>query len=257
MVDTEELGKNGYVVVRGAIGRKEALEYKKRLLTAWEEEDCVSHSKPMWDIRCEEGVRKVFEEVWDGEKDLITSFDGASFKRKGKGGFVLGYHVDQEVEGKACYQGVVALTDSNERTGTTCVLPRSHLHHSSFRKRKGASDEWEEGSWQFLEVEEGDPLFRSSLQPTPVHLSPGDVLLFDSRLAHRVLPAEERGEERVVAYVSMVPRKMASKKCLRKRVRMAKERKASTHWPHLVVERGDSSLKSGVKEFSKDMASLI
>jgi hypothetical protein len=61
--------------------------------------------------------------------------------------------------------------------------------------------------------------------------------MWDSRLIHsgsEAVRSRARPNTRIVAYVCMVPRYLASKKTLLKRTTTFEARRMTTHWPHRV-----------------------
>lgn len=247
----EGLKDEGFVVVRSALSGKKA----ERLLRKAKKEAKVlphlAHSEAAWEIRTSERVRGAFERAWGGERRLVTSFEGMSFRGRGEVGLELPAHVDRRTRGgsveeegweRRCVQGIVALTDSDERTGSVGFLPGSHHEYESLLERNCSSpladEEAERGSWQFFRVKEGDPVTRRKPFVVP-RLRKGDMVLWDSRTVHRVERGTEAGRRsRVVAYVCMSPRSLASSRTLRRRRRAFLRGSHSTHCPNFFVCRG-------------------
>uniref|UniRef100_A0A7S2TW86 Uncharacterized protein n=1 Tax=Lotharella oceanica TaxID=641309 RepID=A0A7S2TW86_9EUKA len=102
----------------------------------------IGHSDLLWYCRTLEGVQKVFQDLW-GTEDLITSFDGAGAARNpfyAAGGGQQGrsewctqggwFHLDQNAKvtpGFDLWQGLLNLFPASANTGSTVVVPRSHI----------------------------------------------------------------------------------------------------------------------------------
>ena len=76
------------------------------------------------------------------------------------------------------------------------------------------------------------------------HLNPGDLLIFDSRVIHRVIPQKKRS----VAYISMVPRRFISNLIERQRKKAFKKNLTTTHWcEKLIVTEKDNPLQTNLE----------
>jgi hypothetical protein len=242
-----EIMFSGYDVLRGVITPEEAEDFRQR---AWIESTQLPHmanSDVMWDIRTHPNIRTIFEHVWN-TTDLISSFDGIGMRKSGEKGLELGFHVDQDSteDGMRAIQGVLALSRSDSLTGGTVILPASHFHHSDLVSRIPSSgDNWvETGHWQFIEVPDNDSIFEKCSAPVQPSLEPGDLLLWDSRTVHAVSPPTDIQTERSVAYICLGPRKFATPKTLRQRMKAFELGIHGTHWPHHFLDRGGAKGKS-------------
>lgn len=263
--DLNKLERDGFCVLRGVLP---AVDTSKLVAMAHREKEThhvMAHSDSMWHIRT--SVRPIFESIYHTD-DLITSFDGMTFKYPGGGGLVLGYHVDQEQNESHCYQSLVALTKSDATTGSVSFLVASHKDHADTLRRydRGIDlDTVQDGdgdgdgdpvraTWQFLELADGDPLVKRCDQYT-ASLKPGDIALWDSRTVHCVVPGTDPLSTRLVAYVCMVPRSFACQTTLRRRRDAFCRGASSTNWPHLFVLRGEKNL-SVRRKFSETPACI-
>jgi hypothetical protein len=230
-----DLEKIGFCVLRGVVTPRYARCAKRRIrrILASGLSD-VAHSDDMWALRTHSVVRGVFERLWD-TKRLISSFEGVTWKAPGERGLVLGTHVDQTFDTgeRECVQGVLALTPSDRQTGCTALLPGFHKH---FGRHVSRSKPPKRG-WQSLSLS-----IPRSYKRTYPSLKEGDMLLWDSRVAHLVQPAHDKSSERMVAYVCMVPREKASPRCLKRRASAFQNGVSSTHWPHLFTARAPTGL---------------
>ena len=131
--------------------------------------------------------------------------------------------------------------------GGTVLLHRSHVHHVGLSKR--VDPDADSDAWEYFPVPPGDDIFSQCKKKVGVELSPGQMLLFDSRTVHRVRgPTDPLGTERVVAFVSMTPASFASKDTLRQRRQAFRLGIPTTHWPHRFVDRGDDRVVCGFSD---------
>lgn len=228
--------KNGYELYKSVITRSECKQLKSQIIKESVRVPHMAHSELMWKLRTDARVKQVFQALW-GTDDLIVGFDGVNYRPRNSEGLVLPWHVDQDEthpDGVQCYQSILAIEPSNEDTGSICVLPRSHVHHKALANRLGDGT----GGWEFLEIPEGDILFRQCMPPIVPRLDPGDLFVWDSRTAHCVLPPKKINSERIVAYFSYVPRSFCTPEICQTRLRALTDGIATTHWPHRFVDRG-------------------
>ena len=86
-------------------------------------------------------------------------------------------------DGFESLQGFLALTDNTEESGGLVVLPGSHRHHADVSRR--ASTWWgvENPDHQFLLLQPNDPILQN-VRPRFINCEEGDLVLWDSRVAH-------------------------------------------------------------------------
>jgi hypothetical protein len=174
----DDLARDGYAVVKGAIPKDRADSYastmfsyledfglgfdRNDLSTATEEHlpiinekgMCMNyglaHEKFMWDIRTEAGVREVFEKVY-GTEDLLVSFDAANFTFPNRTDIPSNKpwpHQDQDPEkpGFRCLQGLVNLLPNGLNDGGLIVCKGGHLlseeFHNAFRGKETRIHQW-------------------------------------------------------------------------------------------------------------------
>lgn len=162
----DDLARDGYAVVKGAIPRQKAAEYVERYHEYLEsfglgydrndpstirEENLpvisergmlgfygVAHEDFVWDMRAEPGVIAAFETIFDTE-DLIVSFDQINVtfpNRKDLKPNKRWAHQDQDPEraGLRCVQGIINLLPNGEKDGGLMVLPGAHNVSEEFHK---------------------------------------------------------------------------------------------------------------------------
>lgn len=201
----------------------------------------VGHMQWIWDIRQNEKVVNVFSKLWGVEKEeLLTSFDGLSVhfppEETGRGWFKNEwFHTDQSSfkKGKQCIQGFVTLYDVNDNDATLCVLEKSHHFHNMFFKEHNIE---EKNDWYKLEgVEQYNFFEEYGCEKAAIKCKAGSIILWDSRTFHQgIEPNKKRTEEnfRLISYVCMLPRNLATEKDLEKKRKAFEELRMTTHWPH-------------------------
>lgn len=224
-----------------------------------ERDSAHAHSKFMWDIRRHPDVLRAFVKVWDGNTDLCTGFDGSCIRHSNHVGLVLPWHVDQNhthADGMVCVQALLCLTDVLDESGGTVLLSGSHRHHKAVSMRHKSDEEWE-----YIELRPTDRIFTGmGLEAVKPTLNAGQMLVWDSRVAHRVVPPSDIQTRRAVVYMSMVPRSYISDDVIRERIRGFESGISTTHWPSRFVDRGEERLLppwATLKDAPEDVQALI
>ncbi|CAF1266991.1 unnamed protein product [Rotaria sp. Silwood1] len=278
------LNENGYVVISDVLNQDEINENKQLLWKFIEnaskgaikrdDPDTWSNQWPsfsshgliatfgigqsdfLWSVRSHPQVKNVFARLWN-TRQLLVSFDGCGVFRdwrynpmwKTSGGWE---HVDQNPKKKpdrCCIQGIVSLTDQNERSGGLIVYPHTHLRFTELCDITENSNDFVKVPSNHSIMNHGQTLGKL------VHCRAGDLILWDSRLIHCNSPAtaiEERcpnepvGLLRIAAYVSMSPTTFVNGQTLdefrEKRKEMVQNNYTLTHWStELVINYGDHS----------------
>lgn len=248
-----ELKTDGYCVIRGVLDETFVQTLRGRIESEQHTLPHMAHSDAMWSLRTRPEVRELFERLYD-TTNLIVSYDGVTIKRPGSSGLVLGNHVDQTQDETRCVQCLIALTESNRQTGTLQLLKGSHRRHAKTLRSWCPAHPC---AWQFMEVGSDDALLAECESACP-ELSPGDVVLWDSRMVHSVSPPLDLQTVRMVAYVCMVPRAWASPQTLKRRKAAFLRGASSTHWPHLFVPRRDRNGPSRLwPDVSEEVGALV
>jgi hypothetical protein len=156
-------------------------------------------------------------------------------------------------------QGLVTLYDVDARTGGFCVIPGSHLHHDALLDAAKAGDR------NFVPVPRDFPVL-SEAQVIPV-CKAGDMVLWDSRSIHCNTPAiapptANTGELlRMVGYVCMTPRRLATEEVLSTRVKIFERGLSTSHWPHLlsykISDSDDRDCTKSIADISQEQRELI
>lgn len=227
----------------------------------------IGQSEACWYVRTRPRVKRAFARIW-GTDELITSFDGANafrpYHARGAGAHrTMGgwWHVDQgnKKSGRHAVQGAVLLTAATEQTGGLCVVPGSHLGHGDLMSYTSTSPDGQD----FVHVPSPhiNPLVRGG---GLVRAEAGDLLLWDSRTVHCNTPAlrdptlvagyPDDAMLRLVVYVCMTPRRLATAEALSLRRRAVLAGVGSTHWPHEVKLTAEPSCLEGIDEAALDEA---
>lgn len=221
------MNSEGFIVIRDAI-----LHPSLRLRRL--RKDSRAHSNTMWKLRFE--VKKYYEKLWN-TKDLVCCFGGNIIDLDNN---ILPWHVDQnQTHGNSmrCVQGILALSESN----ATQLVSGSHKYFQSMSRRCTSKNPYE---WEYYEIPNKDYIWKKGLSIVTPHLNSGDLLIFDSRIIHRVIPQKKRS----VAYISMVPRCFLSNLIERQRKKAFKKNIMTTHWcEKLIVQDIDNPIQTDLE----------
>ena len=214
--------EKGYVVIKQAISRQEALDTAS-FLWEFEEKDPnnsetwysaaraemkmkelagtgmveVYNNQFLWSNRQQQKVYDAFVDVWGTEKLWVT-IDRANLNFPIKKGFEYSgfIHWDYDPETKPQnVQGVIALSDQTDpNTGGFQCVPWLYQNYDTWKKTQ--------------------PEDRNHFQPDikdledkieKVALEAGDLLIFNSLLAHGIRPNLSKDKVRIAQYISMMP----------------------------------------------------
>lgn len=211
----------GYVIVRGAVA-PEVVQQLEQVLWSFDEKDPknpetwyepqrrphirpelnnvgmaeIYHHQLMWDTRQTQRVYDAFVDIWDRD-DLWVAIDRANINppKKIKGnpeGFI---HWDVDTTARPLpigVQGVLSIKKQDIETGGFQAVPYlfEHFHE-----------------WAATQPEDRDPIRpdMTGLDRENVDLDPGDLLIFNSLLAHGVRPNHSANRVRMAQYISMFP----------------------------------------------------
>jgi ectoine hydroxylase-related dioxygenase (phytanoyl-CoA dioxygenase family) len=202
----------------------------------------VGQSEFMWFCRLQENVIKIFEKRLK-TKDLLTSFDGLCVFRpvdrfnewNTKSSW---FHVDQSKKDSShlCNQGLLNFYDVNEKTGGLAVYPKSHLLHAQYFKKYK-----DEGNARNFYIHPTENLGMFG-EPVLICAPKNSMILWDSRTVHcntRYLNKPKKGDDivRLVSYICMMDKKLASKSVLDDRIKAVSRNATTSHWPILFQEK--------------------
>ena len=248
---SRSLARDGFVVVKNVLSKDECAGIRKEVLQG---NNVHNHSDLMWKIRTHERVVKVFQECWNTPENMLSSFDGFSHGLSSE----LDWHVDinlsQPFSRMVSLQAILSIESIDSETGGTLLLRGSHKHAHDICTRFSTDDRSDE--WQITWIDEAEePSFRtcSIVQP---QLSSGDMLLWDSRTAHKV--KEGLGEKaRMVFYLSMVPECFVDEETRKERMHMFKNGTTSTHWVQCPIHRSDGPVPSADLQSNPKVLAMI
>lgn len=210
---------------RGVLDASELSVARRMLEEEYDELPHMAHSRLLWYVRTLPQVQRLFAEWWGGETKLATSFDGMSWRRPGEGNaWTLPWHVDQDDPQERGVQGILALSPQDARSGGLQFAAEWTVEDFETLAATVA----EKKPWPFVVQEEQE---RKHVHPT---LAPGDVLLWDSRLLHRVVAPTDEACERATVYLAFQPK---DPKLTVERTRAFMRGVSTNHWSRRVVPR--------------------
>ena len=211
----------GYVIVRNAIPVEQARELAD-VLWVFDEKDPndpdtwyaperrphvraelnnagmveIYHHQTMWNNRQSQRVYDAFVDIWDRE-DLWVTIDRANLNPPKKGATSKDGFIHWDVNTSLTpppigVQGVLSLDVQDEETGGFQCVPYLFEHF----------DEWVK-----TQPEDRNPLLpdMEGLERENISLNPGDLMIFNSLLAHGVRPNISKDKIRLAQYISMHP----------------------------------------------------
>jgi ectoine hydroxylase-related dioxygenase (phytanoyl-CoA dioxygenase family) len=251
----EELADNGYCVIENILTAEEvatSIEYFREWFASHPQIEGVhskisphgiikfhevGHQRHAWYIRTRPNVINVFKDIWDAE-EVVVSYDGccyipANCKKKD----TTWTHTDQAPtkKGLKCIQGFVALTSNTDRT--LVVYEGSHKLHEEYAKEYNLTSTKD---WLLIEQQYLDKI---SDKKKVLNIKAGSLVLWDSRTFHQnqygnPSNTNTNNEERIVQYVSYLPRCNLSKKMLEKRQKYFADKRTTSHWAYPVKVNG-------------------
>ncbi|GAA6032119.1 hypothetical protein JCM8097_007082 [Rhodosporidiobolus ruineniae] len=264
----EDLHRDGYAIIRGAVPEDRALHYREKAYE-WIEKfplgfkrddpsthtqghipivkkggmfhHSIGHEKFLWDLRQEPGLIAPFAELW-GTEELLVSYDGANVSLPGAmqdPNQPAWWHIDQDPDrrGFLCAQGLVNLAPNGSNDGGLMLFKGSHkLNDEYFTKA------WDRKAGVILKGDEAQDDFfgfddeiiawhkERGCEWIKTELNPGDLVIWDSRTVHYNVPP--RGDrDRVAAYTCFMPARLAAPEQLKRKQELFESRQMTTHWP--------------------------
>ncbi|KAH8662227.1 hypothetical protein BX600DRAFT_414273 [Xylariales sp. PMI_506] len=277
----DDLHRDGFVVVKGAIPKDRAAEigeemynyletfagglgFKRDDPSTWTLEHLpvitekgmilgygVAHESFTWKIRQEPGVVEAFQRVYD-TPDIIVSFDGVNMALPGRTDVEANKpwpHQDQDPEkpGFRCLQGLVNILPNGDNDGGLIVCKGAHLlseeFHEQFKDEPNKIWAWTKEWYGF--TDEGMAwLKEKGAEWIKVNAEPGDLLLWDSRTPHYNLsPAGTT--PRFCTYTCYMPAADATQEDLIRKKGAFDNLQSTTHWPNAMHIGGIPVLRNG------------
>ncbi|GAA6011708.1 hypothetical protein JCM10207_004218 [Rhodosporidiobolus poonsookiae] len=264
----DDLHRDGYAIIRGAVPEERALEYRDKAYEWIEKfplgfkrddrstytEDhipvtkkggmfhhSIGHEAFLWQLRQEEGLIAPFAKLW-GTDELLVSFDGANVSLPGpiqNQQQPPWYHIDQDPDrrGFLCAQGLVNLAPNGPNDGGLMLFKNSHkLNDEYFTKvwtgKEGVILQGAEAQDDFFGFtpEICDWFAAHGCEWVKTELNPGDLVIWDSRTVHYNVPPKE-DRDRVAAYTCFMPARLAAPEQLKRKQELFEARHMTTHWP--------------------------
>ena len=213
----------------------------------------IGHQRLAWLCRTHPKVQEVFKYLWDTD-ELVVSFDGACYFPKDtskKDNYWT--HTDQSPKQKGlwCYQGLVALTSNKERT--LVVYEGSHKLHEQYFK--DIDDCKNTKKFIIINKDYTDKLASSK---KILDIAAGALVLWDSRTFHQNHYGPPNCEERLVQYLSYLPKdnKANSVAMRKKRLEYYNTRRTTSHWAYPIRVNSLQPQHYGNKELEIDYSQL-
>jgi hypothetical protein len=175
----------------------------------------IYNHQALWDNRMERRIYDVFVDIWDRE-DLWVTIDRANLNapKKVKGnpnGFI---HWDVDTSRRPLpigVQGVLSLKKQDGDVGGFQCVPELFERF----------DEWEK-----TQPRDRDPMHpdMTGLSVVNIEMEPGDLMIFNSLLAHGVRPNHAEDRVRMAQYISMHPAEFDDVAEREERIRLWRER---------------------------------
>ncbi|EHA46828.1 hypothetical protein MGG_08779 [Pyricularia oryzae 70-15] len=262
----DDLVRDGYAVIKGAVPRENALKYADKMLglvesfgLGYDRKDpstvhpdklpvinekgmllnyAAPHEDFVWAIRSERGVVEAFEQVY-GTEDLLVSFDAINYGFANRDNLPANKpwpHQDQDPEkpGFRCLQGLVNLHPNGPDDGGLIVCRGGHLMSEAFHEAMKDEERipaWTREWYGFTEA--GMKWLADNggewIKPTA---EPGDLLVWDSRTPHFNVPPSRQSVDRLAVYTCFMPVSHATQEDLVRKKDAFERRVGTTHWPN-------------------------
>ncbi len=267
-----ELSEKGYCVIENILNDEEvskSLEYFREWFSSHPQIEGlhnkisphgiikyheVGQKRHAWYIRTRPNVVNVFKNIWQTE-EVVVSFDGCCYipaDCKKKDAIWACGHTYQAPTNKGlkCIQGFVALTNNSERT--LVVYEGSHKLHEEYAKEYNLTSTKD---WLLIEH---NYLEKISDKKRVLNIKAGSLVLWDSRTFHQnQYGNNDSKEERIVQYVSYLPRCNLSKKMLEKRQKYFTDRRTTSHWAYPVKVNGQQPQNYGDNRLKINYGELV
>jgi phytanoyl-CoA dioxygenase PhyH len=168
----------------------------------------------LWDNRMEKRVYDAFVDIWDRE-DLWVTIDRANLnppkKLKGDPNGFIHWDVDTSIRPLPIgVQGVLSLQKQDGDVGGFQCVPYLFEHFET---------------WVATQPDDRDPMHpdMTGLSAVSIDMEPGDLLIFNSLLAHGVRPNHSENRVRMAQYISMHPAEYGDEAQRLERIRLWRE----------------------------------
>lgn len=177
----------------------------------------IYNHQALWNNRQEQRLYDAFVDVWDDEHLWVT-IDRANLNTPNKRGRAFAGFIYTDVDTTldplpVNVQGVLSLVDVDGDTGGFQCVPELFRTLEDWKKRQP----------------EGRDGFRPDIEDMevyPVPMKAGDLLIFNSLLAHGIRPNTSENKVRMAQYIAMTPAAEENQELREHRVESWKERRA-------------------------------
>lgn len=278
----DDLVRDGYAVIKGAVPRENALKYADKMLAlvesfglGYDRKDpstvhpdklpvinekgmllnyAAPHEDFVWAIRSEPGVVEAFEQVY-GTEDLLVSFDAINYGFANRDNLPANKpwpHQDQDPEkpGFRCLQGLVNLHPNGPDDGGLIVCRGGHLMSEAFHEAMKDEERipaWTREWYGFTEA--GMKWLADNggewIKPTA---EPGDLLVWDSRTPHFNVPPSRQSVDRLAVYTCFMPVSHATQEDLLRKKDAFERRVGTTHWPNARHVGSNEARRNGLPD---------
>jgi hypothetical protein len=177
----------------------------------------VYNHQTLWDNRQEQRLYDAFVDIWDDEHLWVT-IDRANLNTPNKSGRAFAGFIHTDVDTTleplpVNVQGVLSLVDVDGDTGGFQCVPELFRTFEEWKKKQ-------------LPDREGFSPNVEGFEVYPVPMKAGDLLIFNSLLAHGIRPNMSENKVRMAQYISMTPSDQNNDDLRNRRVESWRERRA-------------------------------
>jgi hypothetical protein len=177
----------------------------------------IYNHQALWDNRQEQRVYDAFVDIWDDERLWVT-IDRANLNTPNKSGRAFSGFIHTDVDTTleplpVNVQGVLSLVDADGETGGFQCVPELFRTFEEWKLRQPAERDG------FKPNVEGFKVY-------PVPMKAGDLMIFNSLLAHGIRPNTSENKVRMAQYISMTPAAEGERELRERRIESWRERRA-------------------------------
>ena len=177
----------------------------------------IYNHQVLWDTRQDQRVYDAFVDIWDDEHLWVT-IDRANLNTPNRSGRAFPGFIHTDVDTTldplpVNVQGVLSLVDVNGETGGFQCVPDFFRTFAEWKKRQPEQRDGFNPNIEGLDI-------------YPVPMKAGDLLIFNSLLAHGIRPNTSEDKVRMAQYIAMTPAAEDNEELRQRRVESWKERKA-------------------------------
>jgi hypothetical protein len=171
----------------------------------------------LWDNRQHQRIYDTFVDIWDEERLWVT-IDRANLNTPNRSARAFGGFIHTDVDTTldplpVNVQGVLSLIDTDDETGGFQCVPEQFRNFNEWKKRQPAD-------------RDGMKPDISGFTVCPVPMKAGDLLIFNSLLAHGIRPNTSQNKVRLAQYISMTPWEPENAHLREQRILSWRERRA-------------------------------